>query len=99
MKRLAITAAVAATFAMGTIAQACPYHEHHSTRVRTSNVRTVPDRYYTADYGYTPGYSNYYAPAYNYGYSYGPGYGWDSGGYVNNYSTMGIGIGPYSIGF
>lgn len=98
MKTLAITAAVAATLTMGTIAQACPNHEHYNTRVRhTSSVRTVPDRYYTADYGYTPGYSNYYAPAYNYGYSYGPG--WDSGGYVNSYNTMGIGIGPFSIGF
>src|SRR5215212_5610364 len=98
MKRLTIATAIAATLGMGTMAQACPNHETHTThRARTTSVRQpMPDRHYTADYGYTPG---YYAPASGYGYYSNPGYGWDSGAYYNTYSTMGVGIGPFSIGF
>jgi hypothetical protein len=100
MKQLAITAAVAATLTLGAVAQACPDHQvsHH---VRTSRVHRAPERYYTANYDYSPGYTNY-SPGYTYYNS--PGYynswnSWDNGAYYNSYNNVGIGLGPFSIGF
>ncbi len=98
MKRVTIAAIAAATLSIGAVAQACPYHSHHvdSRRVQSYRVDQAPDRVYTGSYDYSPGYYNYgYAPSY--------GYGWNNGyyndGYVNSYSTVGIGLGPFSLGF
>ncbi|MGI8906316.1 MAG: hypothetical protein ACR2IE_07490 [Candidatus Sumerlaeaceae bacterium] len=92
MNRIAVAAAVAATLGMGSIAQACPQHTSHAKakRVHSYRVDRTPDRYYTGSYDYSPGYYNSYSPGY---------YGWDTGGYYNSYNNVGIGLGPFSIGF
>jgi hypothetical protein len=97
MKRFTIAAAVAAIVGGATIAPACPAHSSHvrSHSSHSYRVNRAPDRYYTGSYDYSPGY-------YNTGYyGYAPGYynTWNNGAYYNSYNNVGIGLGPFSIGF
>jgi hypothetical protein len=99
MKTLVTAVAIAAIAGTGAVAQACPGHKHHSKSHHSYKVKRAPDRYYTGSYDYSPGYNYYYSnPGYYNNYGYAPGY-WNSGSYYNSYNTVGVGLGPLSIGF